>query len=66
MARPSSDNFVDRSTQTLNNALKTKDVQATAARSVNADCQVNIWSIADATTENNASNDDSAEGGDDT
>ncbi|TPX31262.1 hypothetical protein SmJEL517_g05370 [Synchytrium microbalum] len=66
VARPSSDNFVDRSTQTLNNALKTKDVQATAVRSVNADCQVNIWSIADAMGENNATNDQRGDGGDET
>ncbi|TPX30656.1 hypothetical protein SeMB42_g07886 [Synchytrium endobioticum] len=65
LARPSSDNFVDRPTQTLNPGTKTKDVQATAARNVNADCQVNAWSIADATADNNASNDD-RDGADDT
>jgi hypothetical protein len=47
IAHQSNDNFTTRATQTLNDFLKTKDVQATAYRMTNAGCQATNYDIAD-------------------
>jgi hypothetical protein len=46
---------VERGMQTFNNVLKTKDVQASLLKQVNAECMVNAWSIHDAYAYDNSS-----------
>ncbi|KAH6573738.1 hypothetical protein BASA60_005920 [Batrachochytrium salamandrivorans] len=46
-SRANNDNFVCRGMQTLNDALKSKDIQATAQKQANAEVMVNQWTIYD-------------------
>ncbi|KAJ8325836.1 hypothetical protein O5D80_006023 [Batrachochytrium dendrobatidis] len=51
VSRVNNDNFVERGMQTFNNAHKSKDIQATAQRQINAEVMVNQWEIYDAYNE---------------
>ncbi|KAL2916982.1 hypothetical protein HK105_203414 [Polyrhizophydium stewartii] len=50
-SRANNDNFVGRGMQTFDNALKSKDIQATAQKQASVEVMVNQWAIFDAYNE---------------